>query len=70
MRERRPSEALRSELTRREAELVWLCTMVLPRARVAEFFGGGEENFRSHVRTARKKLGAASFEEIGRIALE
>ena len=59
------ARAIACRLTDRETELVWLCSMILPRARVAELFGPG---LRDAIEGALAKLGAKRFEEIGRLA--
>jgi len=55
-------------LTSREAELVWLCSMILPRARVERLMGCGHTTFESHLHRARTKMGAGTFHEVGRLA--
>lgn len=60
-------QAIDWDLTACEAELVWLCSMIGPRRRVAQLFGRGEETFRTHLRAVRAKLGVQRFEEIGRL---
>jgi DNA-binding CsgD family transcriptional regulator len=62
------SRSLEWGLTPREAELVWLCSMVLPRERVEQLMSCGHTTFESHLHHARTKMGAATFHEVGRLA--
>lgn len=57
--------ALGWELTPRETELAWLASMIVSRERVRALFGRA---FDKHLENVRTKVGAESFEALGRIA--
>lgn len=60
------ARALAWRLTPREAELTWLASMIVSRERVVRLFNGG--GFPAQLKAARAKVGARSFEELGRLA--